>query len=211
MTDLIGKKIGRLSVAELIQSDDKKHRFFKCLCECGQEKIAREDHLKSGRSRSCGCLRSEKAAEKGRGFGATRKTHGHAAGFETTPTYRTWQSMKARCLDKNHKHYKNYGGRGIKVCDAWMEFYTFLFDMGDRPKGTTIERVDNGGNYEPGNCVWATVKQQSRNKRTNRIIYAFGRHMTIAELAEEHGLTYNALYARIVKAGMSPEDAILLR
>ena len=203
-------KYGRFSVIEQMPSDDPRHKYFRCLCDCGREKIVREDHLKSGRSRSCGCLRSERAAETGKGFGERRKRHGHAAGFDTTPTYRTWQSMKARCLDRNHKHFKNYGGRGIKVCDAWMDFSAFLSDMGERPKGTTIERTDNSGNYEPGNCVWATSKQQSRNKRTSRTIRAFGKNTTIAELAEEYGLTYNTLYARIVKADMSPEDAISL-
>lgn len=210
MKDLTGEKFGRLTVARHIPSPDTRHHYFLCTCECGKEKVFRADHLESGRSGSCGCLKSEKAAEKGRGFGERVKKHGHAAGFDTTPTYCTWQSMKARCLDKNHKQFKNYGGRGIKVCDAWMDFPAFLYDMGERPKGKTIERIDNGGNYEPGNCVWATPKQQSRNKRTNRIIMAFGKNTTIAELAEDHGLTYNALYARIVTAKMSPEDAILL-
>jgi len=211
MKDLAGMKFGRLTVVGHVPSQDPRHHYFSCTCDCGGAKVARADHLESGRSRSCGCLRSEKAAEAGKGFGERRKTHGHATGFDTTPTYRTWQSMKARCLDKNHGHFKNYGGRGIKVCDAWMDFPAFLSDMGERPKGKTIERTDNSGNYEPGNCVWATTKQQSRNKRTNRIILAFGKNTTIAELAEEYGLTYNALYARIVKADMAPEDAILLR
>jgi hypothetical protein len=210
MKDLTGMKFGRLTVIKHVPSPDSRHHYFSCSCECGGEKVARADHLESGRSASCGCLRSEKAAESGKGFGERRKTHGHASGFDTTPTYCTWQSMKARCLDENHKHFKNYGGRGIKIYPSWMDFRVFLADMGERPKGRTIERIDNSGNYEPGNCVWATMKQQSRNKRTNRIIFAFGKPTTIAELAEDHGLTYNTLYARIIKADMSPEDAILL-
>ena len=208
MKDLAGMKFGRLSVIRYVPSTDTRHNYFLCSCECGKEKVCRADHLESGRSRSCGCLKSEKAAEAGRGFGERVKKHGHKSDFVTTPTYCTWQSMKARCFDKNHKYFKNYGARGITVCETWMEFPAFLSDMGERPSGKTLERLDNNGNYEPGNCTWATPKQQSRNKRTNRMIEAFGKSTTIAELAEEHGITYNALYGRIVTHGMRPEDAI---
>lgn len=119
--------------------------------------------LRKGTSRSCGCLQKEMASE--------RRTHGHSRGkhWNGTPTYLSWRAMKVRCTYAKHQGWKNYGGRGIKVCDRWLNsFENFLADMKERPKGTTLDRYpDNNGNYEPGNCRWATPKQQRHNQSTS--------------------------------------------
>ncbi|MEJ8025467.1 hypothetical protein WKH82_08340 [Acinetobacter baumannii] len=105
------------------------------------------------------------------------------------PTYITWKSMKARCNNPNAKGYENYGGRGIKICDRWQESYeNFLEDMGTRPPNTTLDRINNDGNYEPSNCRWATKKDQSNNRRSNHIVTYKGKNVTIAQLAEKLGI-----------------------
>lgn len=90
--------------------------------------------------------------------------HGHRAG-KRTPTYNSWRCMKTRCLNPKHDQYPNYGGRGIKIHEPWLKFENFLEDMGERPYGKTLDRIDNNGNYEPSNCKWSTNKQQARNRR----------------------------------------------
>lgn len=125
------------------------------------------------------------------------------------PGYMVWAQMKYRCMDPKAAGYKNYGGRGIKVCERWMVFANFISDMGVPPKGMTLDRwPDANGDYEPGNCRWATPLQQSRNKRNNLMLTAFGRTQCLAAWAEEFAIRKDTLGHRIHKQGMTLEQAV---
>ena len=113
------------------------------------------------------------------------------------PLYQVWQGMKARCYNPNNKHYPNYGGRGIKVCDRWINnFNQFIADMGNRPKGYTIDRIDNNSNYTPQNCKWSSKKEQQRNRRITKHIIIEGVKHLVCELAEKYGLKYDTILNR---------------
>lgn len=135
-----------------------------CRCDCGVERPFRRRHLLSGHVKSCGCKTSEIIR-------AARTTHGHAPrGSPRPPEYRSWAMMLSRCRNKNFHRYRDYGARGIGVCKRWEQFENFLADMGPRPSlDHSIDRINNDGNYEPGNCRWATRKQQAANKRPRRV------------------------------------------
>jgi hypothetical protein len=140
-------------------------------------------------SRSCGCLRSE-----------THTTHGTTKGGHKTPEYRAWQAMKNRCYYEGHVQFKDYGGRGIVVCERWLEsFETFLADMGPRPTPShSLDRFpDVNGNYEPSNCRWATSSEQHRNRRNNRLITHGGKTMCLTAWAEAYGINPHTLRRRL--------------
>ncbi len=128
----------------------------------------------------------------------TKELHGHCSGG-TPKAYSCWQHMKRRCLSKNDPAYKNYGGRGIKVCDRWLKFSNFYADMGDRPDGLSLDRIDNDGNYEPGNCRWATRKEQNRNTRRNRHITYKGETKILIEWVEHFGIYKSIITDRLNK------------
>lgn len=131
---------------------------WACRCECGTEKVVQGSNLRSGHSRSCGCLLID-----------TVTTHGATNGGKPTPEYAIWMGMRGRCRVISSGGYKHYGARGILVCDRWNDFENFLADMGKRPSSKhSVERIDNNGNYEPRNCRWATNTEQQLNKRTTR-------------------------------------------
>lgn len=155
IADLTGRKFRMLTVISLsgirVSSGGQRRREWLCKCECGNEKPISGPCLLSGKTVSCGCY---------------RRTRGIKHGMEQTPEYAVWLSMKQRCLDPKNKKYAGYGGRGIRVCDRWLDFANFIADMGRRPPGRmTIERLDNERGYEPGNCKWATYGEQSKNQR----------------------------------------------
>lgn len=159
--------------------------FWKCKCECGTEAEVNKKNLKAGVSKQCLQCR-----------GNLKKKHGMSG----TPTYTSWQSMHDRCNNPNNVSYMNYGERGIKVCERWCGesgFANFLADMGERPSmDLCIDRENNDGNYEPGNCIWATRSQQQRNKRTTTQIPFDGRTQCAAEWAEEFGMSEKTFSTR---------------
>ena len=170
-----------------------------CLCVCGNTITVSNGSLKTSNTRSCGCLHRDSTM-------ARFVTHGHTRGYHYSGTYRSWQDMKVRCLNPNSPVWKYYGGRGITVCDRWMEFINFLSDLGERPIGYTLERVDNSKGYEPLNCKWATRKEQVRNTRRNRIFTVDGLTGCIAELCERYNINWNTVAGRL-KSGWPPDRA----
>lgn len=137
--------------------------------------------------------------------GPGRKKHGHASTANVSPEYRTWIGMRRRCNDSKHLAYARYGGRGIRVCARWQKsFENFLEDMGSRPSGLVLDRIDNDGDYMPKNCRWATRKEQARNQSTNRLISWKGATRSVAEWAERLGLDFNLIHGRLANGWVPP-------
>ena len=164
--DLTGQQFGRLKAIRLAGRTAAGQAMWECLCQCGKTTTVYGVSLTRGKSQSCDCLRLERVK-------AAATKHGHAQrSFHQTGTYTSWCSMLARCQNPNRERYPNWGGRGITVCERWQGehgFENFLADMGPRPAGTTLDRFpNNDGNYEPGNCRWATPKEQQANTHPKR-------------------------------------------
>ena len=147
---LTNQKIGKWLVGEMFKHPTRKERMYKCLCECGTSKDVKHNHLLNEKTKSCGC---------------SWTTHGMSNSNE----YRVWDSMVRRCHNKNHHAFKDYGGRGIQVCDKWLNFKGFFEDMGSQPKGMTLERKNNSLGYSKDNCTWATITEQARNRRSTKL------------------------------------------
>jgi hypothetical protein len=161
--DMAGRRFGRWTVLALHPERTRDGAaLWLCRCDCGTERIVLGTHLRRGSSSSCGCFRRDVRRKQKTAVHRKRKTQ---HGMSRTPAYRSWESMKARCLNPNNCSYENYGGRGISVYPDWLDFANFYADMLDRPPGTSIDRIDPDGNYEPGNCRWAPASVQLTNRR----------------------------------------------
>ena len=185
--DLTGQRFGRLLVTARAAS--RHGARFHCICDCGSQVVARASNLRGGYTRSCGCLKYEETSKR-------RRKHGHSV--PETSEYRTWKSLKGRCNNPNDKAFHNYGDRGITICDRWRNsFENFFADMGPRPPNLSLERIDNDGNYEPGNCVWDTRRKQNRNQRRTKLTEhkaalireRFLAGLSSREIASEFGVT----------------------
>lgn len=154
--DIVGKKFGNLTVLERASALGVKQTKFRCLCECGKETTVCASHLKNGHTKSCGCLVPVLTSKR-----AT--THSKSK----TSTYRSWGAMIRRCTNQNCEAYQWYGEKHITVCDEWKKFDNFLKDMGDRPIGMELDRIDNYKGYSPDNCRWVTHKENCMNRRNN--------------------------------------------
>ncbi len=194
----IGTRFGRLVIADYVglQGDSNKHAY-QCLCDCGVEIVARRNNLLGGGTQSCGCFKSDRTKE-------AKTIHGRGV---DDPTYLSWSAMRARCTNEKSTHYHRYGGRGISVCERWDSFINFLEDMGERPSETTLDRINNDGNYSKDNCRWATNYEQSRNKSQNRIIEIDGEKMILTDWAERFGIKMLVVFKRIQR-GWSEIDAL---
>ena len=200
--DLSGRQYGRLTVLSFSERDSRGKDKWLCQCQCGAEKVVRGDHLKSGRSQSCGCLSREKAVETARTTGKKNTKHGGT----DTKLYSHWHKMKDRCLNPNHIAYKSYGGRGIAICQSWAnsfeDFRSWALANGYKP-GLTLDRINNDKGYEPNNCRWSTSKEQARNRRTSIVVE--GR--CLAEWARTAVVSPSCFYKRL-KKGWGIHDAL---
>lgn len=186
--DIIGKRFGRLTALYFIP-DSSKWASFMFKCDCGNTKRILAQSVTSGRSLSCGCYHKESNILR-------NKTHGHS-GKNRTKTYNTWALMMDRCEWGGHRiMWSNYGAKGIKVCERWRKFENFLQDMGERPIGKTLDRIDNAKGYSKENCRWATNREQSLNKvKTPRVRYQ-GSVIDVFSLRESFGISYSAFNSR---------------
>ena len=183
------EKYGRLKVL--------KHNgdgFVDCLCDCGKTTTKRFQLLRIGKTKSCGCLRRENGVRRGK----SSVRHGEGRNGKETAEYRAWAAMLSRCNNEDHRAFKNYGARGIRVCERWSRYEAFLEDMGRRPSDKhSIDRIDNDGDYCPENCKWSTPIEQNRNNRNARLLTLRGKTMTATEWSYETGIGRETIYARL--------------
>lgn len=192
--DLTGQKIGRLTVVERGPNTGQGRAQWLCRCACGSEKLVKAENLSGGHTKSCGCLGNEQRRMNANSRSLTPKER------KLSPTKRTWEAMIRRCTDPKMPNFHKYGGRGITVCDRWRHsFSDFIADMGEKPDGMSLDRVDNQGHYTAENCRWATPEEQSNNRRGNRFITHEGRTLTVAQWSRETGIKHCTILQRLKK------------
>lgn len=195
--DLTGRTFGKLTVVSRSYDSSNRITSYQCRCSCGSVIVVRHGNLQNGHTKSCGCILKDKSTTI---CLPTNRNH---------ELHCVWRAMLRRCSNPNTKGYKNYGGRGIHVSDEWHTFENFLSDMGERPtRKHTIERKNNDGNYERGNCVWATRKDQANNSRRNHTLTVGKQTRTISQWSDVVGIAPRAILHRIER-GWSEEKSVM--
>ncbi len=195
---IIGEKFGKLLVVSEVSERTIQGKVkFNCICDCGNKIQAIGSKLKNGWTKSCSCLQKEKA----RLSTPPNKTHG----LSRTPIYNAYYTMISRCYKETNNSYVHYGGRGIIVCDRWLNsFENFLLDMGEKPSSDhSVDRINVDGNYEPSNCKWSTTIEQENNKRNNRIVTYKGKNYTMAQLSKLLNINYSTIRNRLERNNTS--------
>jgi len=191
----------RFNFLTVVSRPEKLGGKVEVKCDCGVVKFVDSYGMRSGAIKSCGCYgRSVRQAAKFR--------HGHGTKGMRSPEYNVWANMISRCCYEKHTDFYLYGGRGITVCDAWKDFKKFFEDVGKRPANHTLDRIDVNKGYEPGNVRWATLSEQARNKRTNRVLAIGDKSMCVADWVDETGLSSSLIINRIEYLGWSVEKAL---
>lgn len=188
LIDLTGRRFGKLTVIERVENSNGGEPRWLTSCDCGGSAVVRGGNLRSGHTRSCGCI---------------TQWHGRTG----SRVHNIWKAMIERCRNPKTIGWSNYGGRGIKVCERWHNFLNFIEDMGEPQDGMTLERLDNDGDYESGNCVWAPPGEQARNRRTNLRVDWNGESRIVADVADELGVSRSTVYTRISR-GWGIETAL---
>ena len=200
MQNLIGQRFGKLTVVKFVEMDSRRQSIWLCKCDCGKETLVRAGNLRRLHTRSCGCIQKQHASQMNKGV----------HNMSGSRMYVVWESMKDRCFNLNCAAYKNYGGRGITVCDEWRNnfksFYYWAMSHGYTDE-LTIDRIDVNGNYEPSNCRWITLREQAGNKRSNRILTHNGKSQCLSYWARECGLKVSTLAERL-RRGWTIERAL---
>ncbi|WP_076231638.1 hypothetical protein [Clostridium botulinum] len=203
LIDLTNQKFGKLTVIEYAgKAKEGRMSMWKCKCDCGNICTVRGSCLKNGHTKSCGCIRSNKLVK----INKSKVKHGKS----NTRLFKIWNGMKQRCYYEKMQDYEYYGGKGIKVCDEWLNnfvsFYNWAINNGYK-ENLTIDRKDINGNYEPSNCKWSSIKQQARNRRSNKLITYEGETKTLAEWCEKYNILGTTVNERL-KRGWSVEEAL---
>jgi len=196
--DLSGKRFGRLTVIGQAEVRDKHGRvLWNLLCDCGKEVCYETGRFKYGNTNSCGCYRQEKVGNEHRKHGLSK-----------TPIYQCWVAMKKRCQNPKSSDYYLYGERGIKVCERWSIFENFYADMGDKPEGMTIDRIDCNADYTPENCRWASITEQARNKRNTIKVTFNGVTKSLRDFCDELSLNCGTVMTRLTQQKWTVERAL---
>lgn len=197
--DLTGQKFGRLTVIKKVGCSKNKSILWLCKCDCGNEVVVTSNNLRTGNSTSCGCFARE-----------IRKKRCTIHGFRNARIYNIWRAMKQRCYNKNSKNYKNYGGRGIIVCNQWLKDFKSFYDWSMQngySDNLSIDRINVNGNYEPNNCRWITLQEQNNNRRSNNNLTIGNKTQNLSEWCKDLNINRHKIYT-LMKKGYNCYNAI---